>query len=76
MPRFLKDYLLLEGSLDFYNPSELTAPEGRHFFNILGIKLIVKRTFVISFSSIVSFELTFTFWEGMRMEIILKLFQS
>ena len=30
------------------------APEGRHFFKISGRRLIVKRTFVISLSSIVN----------------------
>ena len=52
------------------------APEGPHFFKIFGRRLIVRRAFVISLSSIFSFELTFTFWGGMRVETILKLFQS
>ena len=49
---------------------------GGGFFKILGRRLIARRTFVISLSNTFSFELTFTFWEGMRVEIILKLFQS
>ena len=52
------------------------APEGPHFFKIFGRRLIVRRAFVISLSSIFSFELTFTFGGGMRVETILKLFQS
>ena len=52
------------------------APEGRHFFKIVGRRLIVKRTFVNSLSSIASFDLTFTFWGGMRVKISSKSFQS